>query len=85
MKLSASFKSWWRPLPLWLKGVTVVVAFPAWLFIGYCVLTMQAKSTSALAAFGTFAIVALLHIVFDDRNRRGIRKPPGGIDFGGGE
>jgi hypothetical protein len=85
MEDSSSFKSWWQRLPAWLKGATILVAFPAWLCIVYCVLTGQAKSTSAFAGFASFAVVAILHIVFDDRNRRGIRERHGGIDFGGGE
>lgn len=83
MEISASFKGWWRPLPAWLKGVTVLVAVPAWFVIVYCVLAGQAKSTSAFAGFASCAVVTILHIVFDDRNRRGIREPRGGIDLGG--
>jgi len=69
MKRATSYQSWWKPLPLWLKLVTVCGAYPAWLFIIYCVLSGQAKSWGALFAFSIFASCTLLHIVFDRRNR----------------
>ena len=71
MKASESYETWWRPLPLWLQGVAILVAFPAWLFIVFCILAGDAKGTAALVASGAFAATALLHIAFDDRNRRG--------------
>ena len=77
--------SWWQPLPLWLKAITVLVAYPAWLFIAYCVLTGQAKSIAAICAFVAFSITALLHIMFDRRNRRGGQEYHGGLDLTGGE
>jgi hypothetical protein len=61
--------------------VTALVAYPSWLFIAYCVLTGQGKSASAVAAFTAFAVVAVLHIVFDVRNRAGRREGHGGLDF----
>jgi hypothetical protein len=84
MAVGASYKIWWQPLPRWLKAVTVLVAYPSWLFIAYCVLTGQAKSASALYAFSAFAIVAMLHITFDNRNRRGNRERHGGVDLSDG-
>lgn len=71
MNTRASFGSWWRPLPNWLKGMTLLLAFPAWLFIAYCVLSGQAKSAAACLAFVVFATVTILHLIFDRRNRRG--------------
>lgn len=86
MEAGASYKSWWRPLPKWLKGVTVLVAYPAWILIVYCILTGHAKSTAALFAFVAFAITALLHVIVDSRNRRGDPEVHGGLDLtGGGE
>ena len=79
-----AYRSWWRPLPAWLKLVTAAGFYPAWLFIIYCVLIGAAKSVAALIAFGICLVVALLHIAFDRRNRDGIPER-GGIDFIGGE
>lgn len=78
------FMNWWRPLPLWLKGVTAVALLPAWLFTLFCVLSGQEKSASAFLGFGVFAGATLLHIIFDRRNRRGGKDGAGGVDFGGG-
>jgi hypothetical protein len=78
-----AYRSWWRPLPAWLKLVTVVGVYPAWLFIAYCVFTGASKSRGALFAFGIFAVGALLHIAFDRRNRRAGGER-GGFDFFGG-
>lgn len=82
MKTHTSLKSWWRPLPVWLKAVTLIVGFPAWLFIVYCVLAGQADSIAALVAFLIFAAVAILHIIFDRRYRRGDHERSG-LDVSG--
>lgn len=79
-----AYRSWWRPLPAWLKLVTAVGIYPAWFFIAYCVFTGASKSREALLAFGIFMIGTLLHIAFDRRNRSGDREQ-GGFDFFGGE
>ena len=85
MEAGESYGYWWRPLPLWLKGVTVLVAYPAWFFGVYCILTGQAKSTAAFSAFVVFAVTALLHILFDNRNRRGGLEGHRGMDLTDGE
>ncbi len=77
-------KDWWRTLPLWLKGLTLLVATPAWVFIIYCVLSGRAKTVAAFLAFAVFVAVTLVHIIFDKRNPRGDWES-NGIDFGGGE
>ena len=74
MKNRASIKSWWQPLPVWLKGVTLLLGFPGWLFIAFSVLSGQAKSVEAFVAFAIFAAVTILNIIFDHHNRRGERK-----------
>ena len=71
-------------MPHWLKGVTVLVGFPVWLFIVYCVVVGNAKSTEAFFAFGVFAIFVMLHIVTDSRNRRGFPERGGGADLSDG-
>lgn len=82
MKTRTSYISWWRPLPIWLKGMTLLFGYPAWLFIAYCVLSGQAKSVSAFIAFVIFAAVVILHLIFDRRNRRG-EHVRSGLDFSG--
>lgn len=84
MKTLASLKSWWRPLPVWLQAVTLIIGFPAWLFIAYCVLSGRAESGAAFVAFVMFATVAIVHIMFDRRNRRGNHESSG-LDLSGGE
>ena len=79
-----SHRSWWRPLPIWLKLVTVVGIYPAWLFIVYCVFTGASKSQEALIAFGVGVIGTLLHIAFDRRDQGGGREQSG-FDVSGGE
>lgn len=85
MDRPVSYRSWWQPLPVWLKLVAICGAFPAWFIIAYCVLTGQAKSWAALIAFAVFAICTVLHIAFDQRNRRGGIIRHRGFDVGGGE
>ncbi len=84
METRISCDSWWRPLPLWLKLLTILAAFPAWLLIIYCVLTGQAKSTEAFAAFSVFAFCAAIHIIFDTRNRERRRERSGGLELSDG-
>ncbi|MFN3474384.1 MAG: hypothetical protein ACK4ZW_10100 [Blastomonas sp.] len=84
MKISQPFGHWWQPLPLWIKGVTVLVGFPAWFFIVYCAAIGNAKSTEAFSAFGVFATIVVLHIVMDSRNRQGIPERGGGADISDG-
>ena len=79
-----AYRSWWRPLPAWLKLVTAAGIYPAWFFLIYCVFTGASKSREALFAFGVFAAGALLHIAFDRRNRGG-NPDRGGFDFFDGE
>ncbi|URW74535.1 hypothetical protein M9980_08065 [Sphingomonas donggukensis] len=79
-----SYRSWWRPLPAWLKLITVLGIYPAWLFIVYCACTSASKSQDALLAFGVFALGTVLHIAFDRRNR-GAGPEQGGDDIVGGE
>jgi len=79
-----AYRSWWQPLPAWLKLVTAVGIYPAWLFIVYCVFTGASKSREAMLAFGVFFIGTLLHIAFDRRNR-GSSRERNGFDFFGGE
>jgi hypothetical protein len=74
-------EDWWRCLPWWLKLVTLLVAFPAWAFIVYCVLTGQADSPPAYAAFVVFAICAALHIRFDRRDHGGGQDGSGGLEM----
>jgi hypothetical protein len=71
MAVDQSYRNWWQPLPKWLNAATTLVAFPAWLFVVYRIVTGNAKSLEALSAFGVFAVVVVLHIVFDGRTRRG--------------
>lgn len=85
METLAPLRSWWQPLPLWLKLITVLIAFPAWLFIVYCVLEGQAKSPAAFFAFAAFTLCAILHITFDSRNRRSGRESSGGLELDEGE
>lgn len=85
MRTGASFSKWWRPLPLWLKGVSLLFGCAAWLFIGYSVLSGQAKSETAFLAFVVFAAVAILHFIFDRRNRRGEHERSGFDVSDGGE
>lgn len=85
MKTRASLGIWWRPLPVWLKVVSVLLAFPAWLFIAYCLLSGQAKSVAAFVAFAIFAAVAILHLIFDRRNRQGDHERSGLDVPGSGE
>lgn len=78
---------WWSGLPRWLKVVYLLVALPAWLVVGYCVVTGQNKSFTALAAFFVFAAAVILNIVFDRRpngtgDGKGVEIGDGG---GGGE
>jgi hypothetical protein len=68
METRVTLKSWWQPLPLWLKLVTILITYPAWFFILYCIFSGQAKSMAAIWAFGAFAFSAVLHIIFDSRN-----------------
>jgi hypothetical protein len=70
---------------VWLKLVTVCCAYPAWIFVLYCIVTGQAKSLGALMAFSVFVVCALLHIIFDNRNRLTGQKEGGGLDLFGGE
>ncbi|MCC2977944.1 hypothetical protein LK533_14830 [Sphingomonas sp. PL-96] len=79
-----SYRSWWQPLPAWLKLVTLVGIYPAWLFIVVCVCTGASKSKEALLAFGVCVIGTLLHIAFDHRDH-GNPQQRNGVDFGGGE
>lgn len=65
MKLIAFFKGWWRPLPLWLKGATLIAAYPAWFLLLYCILTGQARNPLTVVAFGIYLIVALLHLAYN--------------------
>ena len=86
MRTRASWSSWWRPLPTWLKLATVIGAYPAWIFIIYCIVKGQAKSPAALLAFAIFAFCAVLHIIFDDRNRLSRHETSGGLELtDGGE
>ncbi|WP_188513439.1 hypothetical protein [Blastomonas aquatica] len=85
MAVKQSYRNWWRPLPAWVKAATTLVAFPAWLFIVYCIVTGNLKSLEALSAFGVFAVVVVLHIVFDRRTRRGAPERHGGADLIDGE
>ena len=84
MKRLIAYRDLWRDLPAWLKLITAVGIYPAWVFIGYCVFTGASKSLGALVAFGIFAIGTLLHVAFDRRNRS-LDGAKGGIDFFGGE
>lgn len=70
MKALRTYAIWWRSLPLWLKWLTAGVAYPAWFFIGYCILTGQFRSTAAMLAFAAFTIITLLHVMFDRRGHR---------------
>jgi hypothetical protein len=79
-----TYRSWWRPLPVWLKLLTVVGFYPTWMFLIYRVFTGASKSREALIAFIICFACVLLHIAFDKRNRVGGRDGRG-IDFFGGE
>lgn len=61
-------EAWWRPLPLWLKLITALVAFPAWFFIVYCIVTGQSNGPAAYVAGAVFFLCAGLHLIFDRRN-----------------
>jgi hypothetical protein len=78
------YRSWWRPLPLWLKVVTAAGIYPAWFVIVCCVLTGASKSLAAVLAFGVCTAGTLLHIARDHRNR-GDGRERGGFDFFGDE
>jgi hypothetical protein len=82
-RLEAS-RRWWRPLPAWLKLVTITGVYPAWFFIIYCLFTEASKGREALPAFDVFTIGALLHIAFDRRNRGG-GQDRNGLEFPGDE
>lgn len=71
-------------MPKWLKLVTAVGIYPAWLFIVYCVFTGASKSQEALLAFAVCVIGTLLHLAFDHRKRDNNRER-GGFDLFGGE
>ena len=85
MDLLEAYRSWWRPLPAWLKLVTVLGIYPAWCFIIYCVFADASKSLEAIIAFGVCMIATLLHMMFDCRNREDDGREHGGLDFLGGE
>lgn len=84
MDRARSYRNWWHPLPIWLKLVTLLCIYPAWLFIAICVFSGASKSREALLVFGVFAIGTLLHIVFDRRAPGSIQEG-GGVDVGGDE
>jgi hypothetical protein len=79
-----AYRRWWQPLPAWLKLVTAVGIYPAWLFIVFCVFTGASKSREALLAFGVCTIGTLLHIAFDRRDRD-VSREQDGVDFFGGD
>lgn len=81
MERATSYRSWWQPLPTWLKTVTLCGAYPAFLYGIYCILVGQEKSWQAIIAFGIFAFCTILHIVFDRRNRIVGGEYGRGIDF----
>ncbi|WP_138984430.1 hypothetical protein [Sphingobium yanoikuyae] len=82
MKAGETLVGWWQPLPSWLKGITLLIAVPAWAFILVCIFDGNAKTGTALAAFCVFFAVTGLHIIFDIRNRKGHREPAIGLDIG---
>ena len=71
-------------MPAWLKGATLFVAYPACGIIMLCVVMGKSESPLAIAAFVSFAVVALLHVVFDERNRRGGPNRDRGVDISDG-
>ncbi len=79
-----SHSEWWRGLPLWLKAVDLILALPAWLFIVFCVVTGQNKSTAALGAFAVCVVSTLLHVTFD-RRRGGSGHEGNGFTVGDGD
>ncbi len=68
-------------MPLWLKLVFLFAALPAWLFVGFLIVTGRNDSPASLACFVVLLCAALVHIVFDRRPRGPDRG--GGIGFGG--
>ena len=85
MKAVQSYRDWWRPLPIWLKIATTLIAYPAWAIGVYCVATGNEKSTAAFSSFIAFAVVTVLHIVLDRRNSRSASEPHVEVDLGGVE
>ncbi|OHC93488.1 MAG: hypothetical protein A3H25_06680 [Sphingomonadales bacterium RIFCSPLOWO2_12_FULL_63_15] len=81
METRVTLKIWWQPLPLWLKLVTIFITYPAWFFVLYCIFSGQAKSIAAIGAFCAFAFSALLHIMFDSRNRQRGRQTHRGFEM----
>jgi hypothetical protein len=69
-KMPEEERARWRARPLWLKLVLWLVAYPAGLFIVYCMVTGRDGSSGALMAFAIFCGCALLHIPWDRRTRR---------------
>jgi hypothetical protein len=67
---SSSYGAWWQPLPVWLKAMTIIIAYPSAFFMAYLIFTGRSKSGQALIAFCVFAFVTLLHAVFDGRKQR---------------
>ncbi|RJG55457.1 hypothetical protein D0Z70_08610 [Sphingobium terrigena] len=85
MNVKGSFAIWWKPLPLWLKLATVLIAYPAWALIVYCIVSGTAKGALSLWAVGAFGLVVLLHIMFDSRNRKKGIEHLGGLELHGGD
>ncbi len=64
-----SFSSSWRLFPLWLKALTFLVGFPAWLGFVAMIVTgsIFEYEKTTLVLFGTFAFVALCQTAFTAR------------------
>lgn len=76
-----SDSEWWQGMPGWLKLVYLLLAVPTWLFLMFCVVTDQTNSPAAYVAAFVFFGAALLHIIFDRRNREA-RNEGGGFEAG---
>jgi hypothetical protein len=54
----------WRVQPRWAKALTLLVALPAWIVWMVSVFTGTPDGTLQTVAFGAFATIALLQLVF---------------------
>lgn len=84
MQRLRSYRSWWQPLPAWLKLVTLLGIYPAGSFMVFWILTGASKSTEALLAFGVCLLCTRMHAA-DDSLGRGEGQAGNGVSFGDGE
>jgi hypothetical protein len=54
----------WSVQPIWARYLAVFVGIPAWIGLGYVILTGNIDSTLQRACGGVFAMVALIQLGF---------------------